>query len=60
MLRPGRPPQPAGKPIDDLQLPPKAKKVEDTPPRRKQKKTTGKTVWTQPRTNTRWSRTVVR
>ena len=33
-----RPPQPAGPPIDDLQMPPKARKKVDTPPRRPNQK----------------------
>ena len=37
LIRPGRPVQPAGPSIDDLQMPPKAKKV-DTPPRRPNQK----------------------
>ena len=56
MIRPGRPSQPAGPSLDDIQMPPKAKKV-DTPPRRvNPKKTSTKVQWTQPRTNTKWSK----
>ena len=50
MIRPGRPSQPAGPSLDDMQMP-KAKKV-DTPPRRMNQKKSTKVQWTQPRTNT--------
>ena len=56
LLRPGaRPSQPAGPPTDDLQLPPKGKKI-DTPPRRINKKrgTIPAVKWRQ--SNTKWSK----
>lgn len=60
MIRPGRPSQPAGPALPDLQMPPKMKKV-DTPPRRvNQKKTSTKAHWPQPRTNTKWSKVAAR
>ena len=61
LLRPGRPPQPAGPSMDDLQLPPKAKKV-DTPPRRPNQKrgSSSQVQWSQPRINSKWSRVVAR
>ena len=49
LSRPGRPTQPAGPPIEN----PKTKKVESSPMRANQKKSS---TWRQPRVNARWSK----
>ena len=58
LLCPGRHSQPAGPSLDDMQMP-KAKKV-DTPPRRVNQKKSTKVQWTQPRSNTKWSKVAAR